>query len=666
MPAAFIGTGASNSTRSEQSMTKRAVILGLVISAAIAVVTPYSDLVMQGTWVGLTAFPISAFFFLLVLVLGLNVLLRAARIGLTQAELLVVYTMALVAAGIPSFGLIGLLIPYMAGPFYFASPENKWEERLWPNLPDWLHPEPGVAVTGLYEGLRPGVPIPWQQWLVPLASWAVLVLAVYVVFFCLSALLRQRWVDDEKLVFPLIQLPVEMCRYEPQDRLVPGFFRSPIMWWFFAIPFVIHAINGLHHYYPTMPGINVHRIALDVYLKDRPWSAMSPLWLRFLFSIIGLAYLLPAELSFSLWFFMLFFLIQQVIGSALGAPMPAVQAYPVRQFVAHQMAGGILTSFVLGAVAARPRIEEIWLAVIGRTSHHRHGQADGRAEALPYPVAFWGAVGGLAVICLWGSVAGAGVAKTLVIFVLFLMMHVVAVRLVCEGGMLYVQHPLRPLNIMLAAVGTRGLGAGPIAILSLFDHLFMLDNRSPLMPGIMQGLRIADDGGIRRRSLFGAMGSAVLVAMVISCAVYLSLMYVHGGTKLNTWFTTYYTKNLYSTWTTHLIADGEPSTPIAFLTMAAGVASMGFISFMHRTYLWWPLHPIGYLMGASWPMINFWFPVLLGWLIKCTVLRFGGHKVYKRLLPGFLGLIFGEFASAGMWLVIDLITGVRGHQIFSF
>jgi len=100
--------------------------------------------------------------------------------------------------------------------------------------------------------------------------------------------------------------------------------------------------------------------------------------------------------------------------------------------------------------------------------------------------------------------------------------------------------------------------------------------------------------------------------------------------------------------------------------MAIGSLSMWALAYMHRTYLWWPLHPIGYLMGASWPMINFWFPILLGWAIKSTVLRFGGHKVYQRLLPGFLGLIFGEFFSAGLWVVIDLFTGVRGHEIFSF
>lgn len=639
-------------------MTVRSVVLGALSVLLIAVATPYSDLVMRGTWIGLTAFPISAFFLLLVLVFGLNVIPRWLGVGLTTAELLVVYTMALVAAGIPSFGLTGLLIPYMAGPLYFASPENKWEETLLPHLPSWLHPS-AEAATGLYEGLRPGSPIPWREWLGPLAAWSVLALSVYLVFFCLCSLLRRRWVDDEKLVFPLIQLPVEMASYQGSRGLLPPFFRNGVMWAFFAGPFAIHAVNGLHFYFPQLPSINVHRIALDAYITDRPWNAASPLWLRFLFSIIGLAYVLPSELSFSLWFFYLFFLAQQVIGSAAGYPMPSVQAYPVRRFVAHQMIGGILLYFVLGMMAARGRLAQVWAAA-------RHGTRSRDEEAMPHSVAVWGALTGLGAIGLWGATAGAGFSWTLVLFILYFVVHIVAARLVCEGGMLYIQHPFRPLNLLLAATGSRGLGAQRIAILGLFDHLWMLDNRSPLMPGVMQGLRIADDARVNRGAMMLAMALAVVLAMGASYPAYLRLMYLHGGTKLNTWFTTYYAKNLYCSWVNYLIVDGEAPTPGAFLTMAAGAATMWALTFMHRTYMWWPLHPIGYLMGASWPMINFWFPVMLGWLIKTSVLRFGGHKVYRKLLPGFLGLILAEFAAAGVWLVVDLFTGMRGHEIFSF
>ena len=72
------------------------------------------------------------------------------------------------------------------------------------------------------------------------------------------------------------------------------------------------------------------------------------------------------------------------------------------------------------------------------------------------------------------------------------------------------------------------------------------------------------------------------------------------------------------------------------------------------------------LMGASWPAINFWFPVFVGWLIKSLVLRLGGPKIYRKLIPGFMGLVLAEFVSAGLWVIVDGLTGVRGHEVFSF
>ncbi|MFQ6099501.1 MAG: DUF6785 family protein, partial [Armatimonadota bacterium] len=483
---------------------------------------------------------------------------------------------------------------------------------------------------------------------------------VYLVFFCLSSLLRRRWVDDEKLVFPLVHLPVDLARYEDSSAgngrppAFPPFLRSKVMWGFFSVPFLVHTLNGLHHY--------VHLISLDSALTQRPWYGLSPLWLRFLFSIIGLAYLLPSQLSFSLWFFYFFFLAQQVVAAAMGIPTPNVQAYPVKKFVAHQMIGGIVAFGAYHLWHARGDFRGLFAGVFGG----RCG-GDQSHEALPRRTSLTAAIIGLLGIALWGGAAGSGVWLTALLFALFFLVHVVAVRLVCEGGMLYVQHPFRPLNMLLAASGSRAFG-GKIVMLALFDHLFMLDNRSPLMPGIMQCYKIADapDPPLSRRGLTGALAASVVLAVAFSYWSYLRLMYRHGGTSLNLWFTTYYTKNLYCTWTTNLLAGGAKPEPTAFATMAVGAATIAGILSMHRTFLWWPFHPIGYLMGASWPMINFWFPVFLGWGIKTLVLHYFGAKAYRALLPGFLGFVLAEFFAAGLWVIVDAACGVKGHQIFSF
>lgn len=291
----------------------------------------------------------------------------------------------------------------------------------------------------------------------------------------------------------------------------------------------------------------------------------------------------------------------------------------------------------------------------------------GREEEPLPPRAALASLGvGWVLVLAWGNLAGAGVGWTALLLGLFLVVHIVATRLVCEGGMLYVQHPFRPLNLLLAGVGTAGLGRPAIPSLALLDHLWMLDNRSPLLPTLLQAFKIGDRVGLRQHRLAAALALSVAVAVPVSLGAYLSLMYRHGGLSLNPWFTTYYTHNLYGTWTAYLMTQGEPATPTAFLTIALGAATMSALLLFHRLFWWWPLHPIGYLMGASWPMINFWFPIFLGWLIKSLVLRYGGAKIYRRLIAGFLALILAEFFAAGLWVVIDYRTGVTGHEIFSF
>ncbi len=327
----------------------RATLLGLGASLLLALLTPYSDLVLQGTWVGLTAFPISAFFVLCAL-LGLNAVLALWSKALPLQELLVVYVMVLVAAGIPSFGWTGLLIPYLAGPFYFATPENNWAEILHPHLPRFLFVSDREAVVWLYEGLPQGVSIPWHLWIIPLTYWTLLGISVCVVFFCLSALLRKPWGEQERLVFPLMHLPLEMAGFGSSPQ---SLFRSRLMWIGSFVAFSVHTLNGLRYHVPWLPSLNVHLISLDGLFTDRPWRAITPFWVRILFSIIGLAYLLPLEVSFSLWAWYFLFLAQQVLADWWGIPLRNVQAYPVKDFVAHQMFGGILVYALYNFWAAR-------------------------------------------------------------------------------------------------------------------------------------------------------------------------------------------------------------------------------------------------------------------------------------------------------------------------
>ncbi|MBU07859.1 MAG: hypothetical protein CME13_07800 [Gemmatimonadetes bacterium] len=146
--------------------------------------------------------------------------------------------MWIVATAIPEFGLTQFLLPDITAIIYFATTENGWRESLLPFVAEWMIPDHRLAaVQAFYEGLPAGAPIPWDIWVRPLAYWASFILALYLAMISCMSILRRQWVDQERLIFPLVQLPLAMTQEGEGSRrpLLGPLFRSPLMWP--ALPF---------------------------------------------------------------------------------------------------------------------------------------------------------------------------------------------------------------------------------------------------------------------------------------------------------------------------------------------------------------------------------------------------------------------------------------------
>ena len=53
--------------------------------------------------------------------------------------------------------------------------------------------------------------------------------------------------------------------------------------------------------------------------------------------------------------------------------------------------------------------------------------------------------------------------------------------------------------------------------------------------------------------------------------------------------------------------------------------------------------PAGFALAHAFLALTWvWFPMLLGWAAKGTILRFGGMKQFRAWIPFFLGLILGD------------------------
>ena len=647
-------------------VTVRSVVIGLAFTAAIAFVTPYSDLLVRGSWMACSHLPMAPLLVLMFMLTAVNTLFCriAPRASLTHAELMTAYIIMLVGALLPSFGLAAYLIPTIAGVNYFASPENRWDSIFFHYIKPWLVPfDPAggpkqPAVKQFYEGIHPYEPIPWGIWVRPLLVWSLFAFALFFVWMCLATILRRQWVDREKLAFPLVQLPIEMARTDSVPTAANAFFRNKFMWAGFAIPVLIHSLNSLHIYFPSAPSLTLN-LPLNQFFPAMPWNAMGPFMMLTHFAVIGFSFLLSADLSFSLWFFFLLFKAQEVLAAALGMEPQYMPNYHTQSFAAYQMLGGFLVFFGYMLYLSRRQMREVV-----RKAFSGDDSVEDASEPLSYRTALLGLIFGTLFLSAWCTMAGMSFPTALISMLIFYLIAITLARFVAEGGLLFIQAPFRPTDLMASAVGIGAVGPANLTALAFVERIFIFDLRGFLMPSLMDGFRLSDAARIKRRVLTLTMAFSIVLATVISCATVIWIAYRRGGgVNLLGWFLTGSPFTQFNVLAQQIASPGPRDWSGAAFTSVGALVTL-FISYMRVRFTWWPFHPIGYAMGPSWPMIQLWFSIMVGWLMKTLILRYGGMRGFARARPFFLGLVLGEFTVAGLWLVIDAFTGIKDHRIF--
>ncbi|MDO8587058.1 MAG: hypothetical protein Q7T82_08470 [Armatimonadota bacterium] len=647
----------------------RAVFIGLICVGLTAFVTPYSDLLLRGTWMACSHLPMAPLLVFGILILFVNTALRriSPQWCLRQAELYVVYIMMLVGALVPSFGITAYLIPTISGANYYATPENKWVETFYRHIQPWMvpfdptsnDPTAQLSMKQFYEGIPPNQAIPWSIWIRPLASWSIFGFGLFFVWMCLSTILRRQWVDNEKLPFPLVQLPVEMARQGDKFCWAGNpFFRSRAMWFGFAFATLIHSMNALHRYYPSIPQL-VLFVDLHQYLVTFPWNQVGVLWLVVHFSVIGFSFLLSSELSFSLWFFFIFFKGLEVITAAHGMQHKEMPNYPVAEFAAHQMLGAFLVFFCYMVYLSRKQIADV-----ARKAFTAARDVDDSNESLSYRTAFFGLLLGTVFLSGWCHLAGMSFPLALISFAMFYLIAISLSRFVAEGGLLFVQAPFRPSDLIGSIAGIGSIGAQNITTLTFVERIFIFDLRGFLMPSLLDSMKMTDAARLNRRKLTIALVLAIIVAVIVSYVTVIWIGYRQGGgVNLSAWFFNGSPISCFDTLKERIVTPRPKDWSGATFTVIGAAVTM-LLAYMRVTFSWWPLHPMGYAMGPSWPMIQLWFSIMVGWSLKTMILRYGGMKGFVRARPFFLGLVLGEFAMAGFWLAVNALTDVKDFRIF--
>lgn len=580
----------------------------------------------------------------LLLLVGIGVTLGRAwgLLRLSRAEMLVVYACMALAVPMASYGIMRAFLPHLTVLNYYAHPGNRFLE-FWQMLPDWQVIRDDEIIRRCFEG-DPNERVPWGAWLPVLFRWFLLFLALFLCLMGMLTFFRRRWVEGDRLQFPILYLPTEIL---PRAGEAISLFGNPIFYIGFTVAFLHNLTSVLRAFNPGFPALGTVT-DLGGLFTETPWDAVRPLGWHHFPQVLGLGYLVNLEVLFSVWFF--FFLNKgvAVAARAFGYDNTAMP------FMIEQCSGAYPMMALILVFLARKEIATVLTKAFSAVRN-----AEDRNEPLPY----WGAAlaffGGLAFLLGWCAISGMSVLLAAIFFGTVLSYSLVYARIRAEAGIPYSQifpadFPIRSLQIFLGSKGLLSFGKErSLVILGSMGWLSYHYGSHLMAAYQIDGLRLADDADVRRREMALALTLAMVIGFCGAAWAHLTAYYqygqniVDGGTGLGD-HRARVAAQTFEGMETLMTGMTPPDLTRAGFAIGGAVVTLS-IAALRFAFLRFPLHPLGYLIATSyWNQCPVCGDLFLVWLIKSLVLRLGGVRLYRQLIPCFVGLAIGQFFWGGI------------------
>lgn len=576
---------------------------------------------------------------------ALNQILKryAPRLAFTQPELITIYVMVWCVTMLAGHDSLQLGIPAMSFPAHFADASNRWDQMFVQKLPEWLVVTDRETIRGFYTGYDSFYK--WEYvraWMGPVLWWTSFIVALGVVTICANIILRKQWAENERLSFPVVQLPMAITR----DGGSGAFWQNRLLWLGIALGAGIDLLNGLHNLYPNLPYLNVRHDAVNLadYMRTHPWNRIGWLPLPLYPFIVALGYMLPLDMSFSIWFFYLFRKAQNVFFGAY----PIVEN-PVPYF-AMQSFGAWVVYFAFAVWMAKGHLKAVWLRITDRP-----GGADDSEEPVGYRVAALAILLGVGYLAWFSLRMGISPMAIAGFFGIYFLITMAIVRMRAELG-----PPAHEMAqgmdggaIMTILLGSRVLGTTNLALFPLFYWFCGRGYRTNIAPGQLEGFKMAYESKASPQRLGWAMLLAFGLGALATYWAALALQYSQApqpGSQVG---------HGWGQWLEAANRINNPTGPdwkgIAFFGGAIGFSTLLFV--IRHVVPWWPLHPAGYALSMAFGVEYFWSCLVIASVLKWATLRFGGLRAYRQFLPLGFGIIIGEYVIGAMWSVVSIRLG---------
>lgn len=632
-----------------RGVTGRALLIGFVLTP-INILFLVKSLWIWGGFTGAESLFANTVAVLFLLTL-LNAVARARRSALTlgQGEILTIYVVLGMGTGLVCsiWDLGGALAGTITYPFWFATEENGWKTLLWPYLPGWLTVRSAEVLEGFYAGA--GQPYSWRvisAWAAPALWWSSFIAVVMWVCLCLNSVVRRRWADEEKLPFPLTVVPLETT----SDR--PGLLHNKLWWLAIALSAGVGFWNTLAGILPSLPSVPLG-FDYSSYVQNRhPWGLIPYQAVTWDPWAMGLCYLMPLDLAFSLFVFDVLWVAEYLIGGQLGWCVSAWTGFPYGQ---DQTVGGFVALVLVLLVLDRWYLTQVLRKAAGLPSSLR----DDSEEAFTYRGAVLGAALGLCYLAWWllrGGMSGW-------VVVVFLGMYYAVVLALCRlraqlGPPTHSVELAMPNWMLLNVAGGRTLGPGTLVMFTLIKP-FLLEQRNNPSPLQLEALKMAEGGRMQRRRI--ALAIAAIAPLALLSYFWAS---IHVGYRLG--LGTGNTAQVMLSvprWLTEDLAEQlrYPSgySPSKSMAMGFGLVITSVLMVLKLNLTWWPLHPVAYPIALSATIQSMTLVIFGTWLVKALLLRYGGLRAHRAALPFFLGLLTGHATAYTLQRAVFMLLDIR-------
>ena len=566
------------------------------------------------------------------------------KLGLSQQELLTVHFMLCIVSCLCSWDMLQILMPIMSYPFRFATPENDWRNLFWRSIPEWLTVSDEKTLLGYYEGDSSLYTLHYlKAWLSPVVAWSSFIFVLMLVLLCINTLLRIQWTEHERLSYPLTQLPLEMT--SPRLR----FFRNRLMWIGFSIAALISIVNLLHSIYPVIPYIPIKRQGIGGGIR-----------VSFYPFVIGMSFMMPRDLLFSCWAFFWLYKIELMVGDMMGW-----QNLPRFPYAAEQGFGVYLGLLVFALWIGRSHFIGIVRHLFA--SSKSRFQLDDSREPMPYRLAVIGIVFGIIFLTVFSYKAGMSLWVIPIFFGIYFLLSIMITRLRAELGFIVHGHGYRPgidpHTMIVTGFGTWQLTTNTLTVFSMYIFFNRAYWVNP-MPEHLEAFKMSERRNINLRHTAIAILLATAIGLVVSFWFLLDSFYRHGHESAHFHpHSLWYGRMAYGQLENWLNYPREADGP-ALAFMGGGFGLTAVLMFLRTRFLWWPLHPLGYVTADSWGMFNLWSCIFVAWAIKTIILRYGGLGSYRRAVPFFLGVALGDYIVGFIWSILSILTNTPLYSFF--